>query len=230
MLVSISAVVLLLGVLKPALAIVGLILLAASVTGWIREDVRELRVTKARAGRSDYWYAAVFLVMSEIVLFGVLFTYYFWARSYSAQWPPAGIPEPDLALVTVNTVILLSSGVTAHAAQNALAAGNRQRFRRLLGVTVALGAVFLAGQAYEYATAGFLPTSGTYGTAFFALTGVHGLHVLGGLIVLSILFGLSRQKFLTPARLSGVSGAILYWHFVDAVWVVLYVTLYLRWV
>ncbi len=230
LLVAISITLVLVGAVEPLVGVVGIVGLGLAVAGWIREDVHELRLAAPTGRRSDYWFGAAILVVSEFVIFGVLFTYYFWARGYAAAWPPPGIHVPDLLLVGANTVVLLSSGWTAHVAEGALARGDVARFRRFIGATLVLGSAFLLVQAFEYATASFTPQSGTYGTAFFALTGTHGLHVLAGLVVLGILFALARSGFVDQSRATGVSGAILYWHFVDAVWIALFVVLYLRWI
>lgn len=93
--VTLGILLLLGGILVPWLALAGLGVLVVAIVGWIREDVGELSTAPRVTGRSDYWYAAVFLIASEVVLFGVLFTYYFWVRSYSLLWPPPEIPEAD---------------------------------------------------------------------------------------------------------------------------------------
>lgn len=205
----------------------GFLLVAACAYGWVREDAREIAREAPRAGTSDYWVGTIIFIIGEVLLFGTLFAYWFWARAYTdGPWPPADIPSADMPLVTLNTVVLLGSGVAAHFGETALRKGNVARFRRLILTTLVLGVVFLLGQAYEYATAGFLPSSGPYGTAFFALTGVHGLHVFVGLVVLGSVLALERSGIITPARASGAGGAVLYWHFVDAVWVVLFIVVY----
>lgn len=226
--VALGATLLLAGLLVPAALWLGLAVLLLAVGGWVREDLATL--APVRGLRSERWYAALFLIASEVMVFGVLFTYYFWVQGFSPSWPPEGIPPPELAFVGANTLVLLASGWTGHVAQRALEARELPRFRRALGATVLLGALFLAGQAYEYVTAGFGPQGSTYGTAFFALTGTHGLHVLAGLVALGLVLGLALRGWPAERHASGVSGALLYWHFVDAVWVVLFAVLYLRWV
>lgn len=221
--VTLASVLLLLAVLVPPLALVGVAALAIGVAGWVREDARELAGSPTPAGRGDYWLSVLLFLASEAVVFGVLFTYWFWARARSAAW---AVHELDLALVTANTAMLVASGFFAHAAESALRRGNEPRFRRFLVAAIALGVVFLAGQAFEYATLDFAPASGPYGSAFFALTGVHGLHVLGGLVALGAILALSAKGRMPRERAGGVGGAVLYWHFVDAVWIVLYLVLY----
>lgn len=226
--VAVAAAVSLVGVFLPAVGVLGLLLLVIAVVAWVREDAREWPATVAPGHRSDYWVGTLVFLFSEVVVFGTLFTYYFWVRGYATAWPPSEIPEAGLRLVAINTVLLVSSGFTAHAAHAALRRDRLVLYRRWLLLTILLGAAFVCGQAYEYATAGFGPTTGSYGTAFFALTGLHGLHVVGGLAVLLGLLVLAVRGKTRAAQASGVGGAVLYWHFVDAVWLLLFAVLYLR--
>ena len=163
---------------------------------------------------------------------------------FRAIWPtagvgatgsPAGIVEPFVTmgpwpLPTINTLLLLSSGVTLTIAHHALIAGNRARTIAFMWVTVALGLTFLFVQAYEYSHAysdlNLKLSSGAYGSTFFMLTGFHGFHVfVGMLMLLFITLRLQRGHF-TPQRHFGFEGAAWYWHFVDVVWLGLYIVVY----
>ena len=130
----------------------------------------------------------------------------------------------------VNTVLLLSSGVTCHFASDAIAQDNRRRFYVLQVLTIILGAGFEGLQAYEFITAfgrGMTLTANNFSSAFFAMTGFHGLHVLGGLILLSlILYRATKGQFSSKHHV-GVAAVTLYWHFVDVVWLFLFGILYL---
>ncbi len=130
----------------------------------------------------------------------------------------------------VNTGILVASSVTFHYAHRALERENQRRFLGLLGTTLALGLVFLAGQAYEYyefvAHDGFTLTSGLFGTAFFGLTGLHGLHVALGIGGIAVLCWRAIRGHYGPDRDTSITTVSLYWHFVDAVWLFLVVVLY----
>ena len=163
---------------------------------------------------------------------------------FKAAWPsavpgatasPAGIVEPfqtmgPFWLPTINTALLLTSGVTLTIAHHALQAGNRSRTIAFMWLTVLLGTVFLFVQGYEYMHAykdlNLKLTSGAYGSTFYMLTGFHGFHVLiGTLMLLFITLRLSKGHF-TPQRHFGFEGAAWYWHFVDVVWLGLYILVY----
>lgn len=221
------------GALNPWLALPGFLVMAASVAGWVREDVHELSGKPFGQGRSEYLAGTLVLILSEVVVFGTLFFFYFWSRAHAPGFVPDAIRGMDLAPIALNTVVLLSSGATVHAAQVSLKRGQVRSFQVWLGATILLGAAFLAGQVSEYvhlAHEGLTPQASVYGTAFYALTGVHGLHVAAGLVALCVILGLSFTGFVRKERASGVEGAFLYWHFVDAIWVLVFAVVYLRWV
>lgn len=221
----------LLGALYHPFAVVGFLIMAGSIIGWIREDVHELRGKPFQIHGSDYLYGTIVLILSEVVIFGILFTFYFWSRSHTHDFIPEQILEMSLAPIIINTVVLLSSGVTVELAKWRMKKDDITGFRLWLGATVLLGAAFLAGQISEYVTLvheGLTPTTSVYGTAFYALTGVHGLHVAAGVIVLSLILALSFTGFIRKERLSGMEGAFVYWHFVDAIWILVFSLIYLR--
>ena len=163
---------------------------------------------------------------------------------FKAIWPsvqagvtasPAGTVEPFTTmgpwpLPTINTALLLSSGVTLTIAHHALIANHRARCIGFMWLTVLLGLTFLCVQGYEYTHAyselNLKLSSGAYGTTFFMLTGFHGFHVfVGMLMLLFITLRLQRGHF-TPKRHFGFEGAAWYWHFVDVVWLGLYIVVY----
>jgi heme/copper-type cytochrome/quinol oxidase subunit 3 len=127
--------------------------------------------------------------------------------------------------------VLLSSSVTLWLAERGLRNADHSSFLKWLGVTLALGAVFLINQGAEYVgllRRGVTISSSMFGSTFFTVTGFHGLHVLAGLIVLAIMFVLGKRGLLTSRR-SDTLGAIgYYWHFVDVVWIVVFSVIYLK--
>jgi cytochrome c oxidase subunit 3 len=163
---------------------------------------------------------------------------------FKAVWPsvapgvtasPAGIVDPfqtmgPWPLPTINTALLLSSGVTLTIAHHALIAGKRARTILWMWITVALGATFVGVQAYEYFHAysdlNLKLTSGAYGSTFFMLTGFHGFHVIVGMLMLLFITLRLMAGHFTPERHFGFEGAAWYWHFVDVVWLGLYVLVY----
>ena len=160
----------------------------------------------------------------------------FWPSSVpGATASPAGTVEPftimgPWPLPTINTALLLSSGVTLTIAHHALLASQRTKTILWMWVTVVLGASFLLVQGYEYAHAyndlNLKLSSGIYGSTFFMLTGFHGFHVFVGMLMLLFITVRLMKGHFTAERHFGFEGAAWYWHFVDVVWLGLYVVVY----
>jgi cytochrome c oxidase subunit 3 len=200
----------------------------------------------------SYRWSMTWFIFSEVMFFGAFFTALWWARVHSvpalgsldnallwpdfkAVWPtvaagatasPAGIIEPfqtmgPFWLPTINTALLLSSGVTLTIAHHALQAGNRGKTIGFMWITVLLGLTFLFVQGYEYYHAytdlNLKLSSGIFGSTFFMLTGFHGFHVLVGMLML---------LFITLRLMKGHFTPAWYWHFVDVVWLGLYILVY----
>jgi cytochrome c oxidase subunit III len=220
------------GVLPPivgvALAVLGTIVLLAGVAGWV--DQAFLGSARAEHGKSRESYVSTTLLFlaTDVSTFGALFVYYFFVRI--GTWPPQELPPLLTSLVLVNTLILISSSVTFHYAHEALHDGNRRRFLGLLGTTLVLGVVFLGGQAYEYyefvVHEGFTLSTGIFGTAFFGLTGLHGLHVALGIGGIAVVFWRGLRGHYGPGQDASVTTVSIYWHFVDVVWIFLVIVLY----
>lgn len=158
-------------------------------------------------------------IVSEIFIFLSLFSSYWALRLMADAWPPAGSPAMPVGLPLVMTVLLVSSSVTIHVAEEKVEHGDVAGFRTWLILTLALGAAFLGCTVYEYhhlAHGGFVPGTNAFSTAFFSITGFHASHVLVGLGVF--------VAMLVPAlggktNLAFVKCGSIYWHFVDVVWV-----------
>ena len=163
---------------------------------------------------------------SELVFFVALFGAYFTLRSQAVAWPARGA-EIEPVLSGVATVLLVVSSFTYAIALRNAHRHDIRGFRRWLGLTFALGVVFLALQAVDYGRLGFAVSSHAYGTIFYAMTGFHGAHVVAGLILMLVVFGRSVQGASTSGTPLGVEAVGYYWHFVDVVWIGLYGTLYL---
>jgi cytochrome c oxidase subunit 3 len=157
---------------------------------------------------------------------------------FDAAWPtngPANVGGafetiPALGLPAINTLLLLSSGVTVTIAHHALKHGNRRGLCLWLFATIALGLTFLGVQAYEfyhaYTDLNLSLGSGAYGSTFFMLTGFHGLHVTIGAIMLSVIFARSLKGHFTPTHHFAFEAVAWYWHFVDVVWLGLFIFVY----
>ena len=173
---------------------------------------------------------------SEVMFFGSLFAMYFYLVGSHPTWPPippTNTPEYYVSWWPIpffNTIWLLSSGVTCHFATEGLAHDRRRQFFILQIATIVLGLIFEFGQLYEFINAfnrGLNLTANTFASAFFTMTGFHGAHVLGGLVLLTlILYRGARGQFSSRNHV-GPSAVTLYWHFVDVVWIFLFGILYL---
>jgi cytochrome c oxidase subunit 3 len=166
-------------------------------------------------------------ILSEVMLFGALFAAYFVIRGESRGWPPvAGLERPELLLPGLNTLLLVSSSGTMQWAVRAARGGDRSQIVRWLGLTLLLGGVFIVVQGYEFATNGFGLDAGVFGSTFYILTGFHGAHVLAGLGLIAIVTNRARRGLVSAERHTAVEATSYYWHFVDAVWLFLFSTLY----
>jgi cytochrome c oxidase subunit 3 len=176
----------------------------------------------------------IFFIGSEVMLFGSFFTAYFFVRYNIADtWPPLnqdGEPfELPVVITAVNTAILVASSFTLHWGEHRLKHYNdRKGLERGLLVTILLGGTFLIIQINEYVHLGFTPQDQAFGSAFYTLTGAHGLHVFVGLTILTLcLIRVKRARDFTPSNFTPLGAGSLYWHFVDVVWVLLFALVYL---
>jgi cytochrome c oxidase subunit 3 len=232
-------------------------LLIYTLFGWFSDAARESEggLYNRRVDTSYRWSMSWF-IFSEVMFFAAFFGALFYARvvampwlgdldhkqflwpDFGASWPnqgPAGIVEPfetigPWPIPTINTALLLTSGVTLTIAHHALRDANRGRTILFMFVTIALGALFMALQAYEYMHAyrdlNLRLTSGVFGSTFFMLTGFHGFHVTVGAIMLAVVLARMIKGHFTPEHHFAFEGAAWYWHFVDVVWLLLYVVVY----
>ena len=168
---------------------------------------------------------------SEVMLFGALFSSYILLRTGSTDWP-LGHTVLNVPIGAFNTVVLITSSVTMVLAWAALKLNNLQRFKLYLGLTILLALVFLGVKAFEYSekfSHHHFPASHTFYAIYFTLTGLHALHIIGGVIVNSYFWGPGTRMWKTdPERfINRIEVAGLYWHFVDLVWIFLFPVLYL---
>jgi heme/copper-type cytochrome/quinol oxidase subunit 3 len=168
---------------------------------------------------------------SEVMLFGALFSAYILLRTGVPDWPH-GASHLNVPLATLNTMILITSSVTIVMAWSSLALKNLAGFKKYMGLTVLLSFGFLVVKAIEYSSKfahHHYPSTDNFYGIYFVLTGLHGLHVIGGIVVnLFLLFPGSKMWDKDPDQFTGrVEAAGLYWHFVDLVWIFLFPVLYL---
>jgi cytochrome c oxidase subunit III len=178
------------------------------------------------------WGMIAFL-LSEVAFFSTLIVTYLVFLGADARPGGMGGPTPSvlsLGLVLVTTACLLSSSVTIHLAEKALHQGGEAGFRLWWTATILLGVVFLLGTAHEWGDLihqGLTIRRNLFGTTYYTLVGFHGVHVTVGVIVLLIVLGLSLRRAETAWNIRGVELVSWYWHFVDAVWVVVFTVVYL---
>ena len=227
----------------------GAALLLVMLAGWFGTVIREGLAGKleGQVDRSFRW-GMVWFIFSEVMFFGGFFGALFYARNfavpylaeaqllwpgYAGGWPTAGpgikeafTPMEAWGIPAVNTLILLSSGVTVTWAHWGMQ--NNRRWQIILGLalTVGLGLTFLVLQAHEYLHAAFGLGTGIYGATFYMLTGFHGAHVTLGAIMLSVILGRVLAGHFTPDSHFAFEAASWYWHFVDVVWLLLFVFVY----
>jgi cytochrome c oxidase subunit 3 len=171
-------------------------------------------------------FGTILFLASELLFFGGLFAAYFTLRSETSPWPPAGV-ELDTRLAAVATALLIVSSGTLHLGLRAGATGSRQTMRRCVIVTIVLGVGFLAIQIRDYRTVDFHVSTHAYGTMYYAMTGLHWLHVAAGVVLLTVIVGRMAQGAYREGRLEGAHAIAYYWHFVDVVWIALFSTLFL---
>lgn len=185
----------------------------------------------AHGPRSFGWWGLVWLIATEATLFAMLIASYFYLRFRSGpEWPPDGIEEPQLTLPLIMSVILLSSSIPVHFAEQAVKKGHTKGLRIGLALGSLLGAVFLAitwGIEWPEVLHEFGPTTNSYGSMFFTITGFHGAHVLGGLGFSLWAQVRAAQGAYGPDRHLTIQNFAMYWHFVDVVWIGVFLTLYL---
>ena len=171
-------------------------------------------------------------IISEALFFLAIFWAFFHSAlsptiELGAKWPPMGIEAINpFELPLLNTVILLSSGVTVTFAHHSLIQGNRSGALYGLVYTVVLAIIFTAFQGIEYTVSSFTISDGTYTSCFYFGTGFHGLHVIIGTAFLAVGLWRLLAYHLTENHHLGLEAGILYWHFVDVVWLFLYISVY----
>nr|QTZ18960.1 cytochrome c oxidase subunit 3 [Azana sp. WQY005] len=237
---SISTMTLMMGMIKwfhqynMNLFLLGLTLTLLSMYQWWRDISREgtfqgLHTLNVLTGLK--WGMILFIV-SEIFFF-ISFFWSFFHSSLSPNieiglsWPPMGIyPFNPLQIPLLNTAILLSSGVTVTWAHHSLMSNNHSQTNQSLFLTIILGIYFSMLQMYEYMEASFSISDSIYGSSFFMATGFHGLHVLIGTTFLLICLFRHMKNHFSMNHHFGFEAAAWYWHFVDVVWLFLYISIY----
>lgn len=174
--------------------------------------------------------AMLFFLSAETMFFAGLISAFFVLRLSAAVWPPPLQPRLPVLVTGLNTLVLLASSLAMIAALRAARRAEGRTLVERLAATAALGALFLAVQGFEWARLihyGLTVTSGAYGATFYTLIGIHAAHVLGALVWLGVMLLLAARGRFVDGRVSGLRACGTYWHYVVALWPILYVTVYL---
>lgn len=218
----------------PWVMLTGLALIVVTMFGWWRDVILEAVRDRAHTGpvRRGLRMGFALFIGSEVMFFaGFFWAYFHNAMHYNpvleGVWPPEGIETMHaVGLPLINTIILISSGFVLMWARKGLDLGQRGRLTLGLVATVVLGVAFLVLQAIEYGEAAFSFTEGIYPSVFYMATGFHGFHVFVGVCMLAVMAARSAKGHFTAEHHVGLEAAEWYWHFVDVVWVFLFVFFY----
>ena len=210
------------------------LLVISSMSFWFRDVISEatyLGNHTLAVQRGLNMGVALFIVSEALFFLAIFWAFFHSALSptieLGAQWPPMGIEAINpFELPLLNTVILLSSGVTVTYAHHSLIQGNRSGVLYGLVITVILAIVFTALQGIEYTVSSFTISDGAFGSCFYFGTGFHGLHVMIGTAFLAVGLWRVLAYHSTENHHLGLESAILYWHFVDVVWLFLFISIY----
>jgi cytochrome c oxidase subunit 3 len=162
---------------------------------------------------------------SELMFFGGLFAAYFTLRSEARVWPPSSV-QLETLISAIATVALLLSSLTLVFGTQALVRGDKRAVQRWFAITILLGALFLANQIREFFSLTFGVSSNSYGSIYYAMTGFHAAHVFAGLVLLSIGLILLAGEQSAHDRSPALDSIAYFWHFVDVVWVLLFLTIF----
>lgn len=214
--------------------IISFITLVYSMSLWFRDVISEatyLGNHTLAVQRGLNLGIALFIVSEALFFLAIFWTFFHSTLSptieLGTEWPPKGLESINpFELPLLNTIILLSSGITVTYAHHSLIQGNRVGVLYGLILTILLAIIFTVLQGIEYTVSSFTFSDSIYGSCFYFGTGFHGLHVIIGTLFLSVGFWRSLAYHLTDNHHLGLESGILYWHFVDVVWLFLYVSVY----
>jgi cytochrome c oxidase subunit 3 len=186
----------------------------------------EIREEQAHDEAGNSKFGFIVFLLSESVIFLSFFAGYIIYKTTTTDWYPPGVTGLETKDPAINTIVLVSSSFVIYVAERYLHDKKVWGFRLFLLLTMAMGGYFLFGQAVEWAGLPFGITSGLFGGTFYLLTGFHGLHVLTGILLQLIMLGRSFVPGNYDSGYFGVEATSLFWHFVDVIWIILYVLIY----
>jgi cytochrome c oxidase subunit III len=192
----------------------------------ISEDLPLHQTEHSHDEEGNKMFGFIVFLLSESVIFLSFFAGYIVYKTTTPNWLPPGVEGLEVVAPAINTAVLVASSFVIYFAEHALQRHNLWGFRLYLLATMAMGSYFLFGQAVEWNSLEFSLTSGAFGGMFYLLTGFHGLHVLTGILLQLIIFVRSFIPGNYDSGHFGVNATSLFWHFVDVIWIILFVLLY----
>ncbi len=193
-----------------------------------REDTVQRGLPVSPVGsRSTSWWGMVMFILTDVAFFATLLGSYFYLRLYVPAWPPAGIKPPELTLPIIGTILLLGSSIPMAWADNSARAGRLRNTKLGMLIALIMAVGFLVIQVVEYGRETITPQVNSYGSLFFSITSIHGLHVLGAIIINIVVQVWVYRGMWRPGRSSIIENTALYWHFVDIIWIFIFASLYL---
>nr|YP_011017064.1 cytochrome c oxidase subunit III [Saldoida armata]WQB61742.1 cytochrome c oxidase subunit III [Saldoida armata] len=212
----------------------GTVIIMLTMIQWWRDVIREstMQGNHTSLVKNNMKWGMILFITSEVMFF----MSFFWAFFHSSlapnielgmNWPPSGIKTFNpMSIPMLNTMILLTSGMTVTWAHHSMMMNKMSQTKQALTITVMLGIYFTTLQAYEYKESSFSISDSIYGSSFFMATGFHGIHVIIGTMFLLVCTVRQKNMHFTKKQHLGFEAAAWYWHFVDVVWLFLYISIY----
>lgn len=185
----------------------------------------EAGVRGREQGANPLLFGTILFLASETLFFGGLFAVYFTLRGQTSPWPPAG-NTLDIIPPAIGTALLITSSITLEMGIFAARRGSLSALKRWILVTIGLGLLFLCAELYDWFTLDFSISTDAYGTLYYALTGFHFLHVVAGVLLMTVLLGRIAQGAYRDGIVQAPEAVSYYWHFVDGVWIFLFLVIY----
>ncbi len=198
----------------------------AKETATTEDEVTE--APRAKPGRSTAWWGMAVLIMTEATIFASLLSSYFFLQASAHEWPLGGIEAPELQKVSLMSIVLIGSSAPMFWAEHGIRKGQVWRLKAGLIMVILMGFSFFCFLTlYEYPELTFGIKDNAYASIFYLTTAFHGAHVLGGLLMLSVVLVKAFQGKLSAERHVTLEVVGMYWHFVDVVWIFVFSSLYL---
>jgi heme/copper-type cytochrome/quinol oxidase subunit 3 len=190
-------------------------------------DTAGVAVPSTRPGKPLGWWGIMLTIATEGTIFIALLASYWFVRSVSDDWPQGGIEKPPLLRISIFTAVLLGSSIPLFWGERAIKLGRVRQLQVALAISWLMGFAFMINQGFEFAELKFRLDDNAYASLFIVISGLHGLHVVIGLLISIIVQIKAAKGWFSSDRHVTVTVFSLYWHFVDVVWIFVFTTLHL---